>query len=33
MLTAGEISQEDYDRWPYRCSEFSNTPGRVKPIF
>ncbi len=32
MLKAGEISQEDYDRWRYRYPEFSNTPGRVKPI-
>ena len=32
MLKAGEISQEDYDRWRYRHPEFSNTPGRVKPI-
>ena len=31
-LEAGEISQEDYDRWRYRYPEFSNTPGRVKPI-
>ena len=32
MLKAGEITQEDYDRWRYRYPEFSNTPGRVKPI-
>ena len=32
MLKAGEISQEDYDRWRYRYPEFSNTLGRVKPI-
>ena len=32
MLKAGEISQEDYDRWRYCYPEFSNTPGRVKPI-
>ena len=32
MLKAGEISQEDYDRWHYRYPEFSNTLGRVKPI-
>ena len=32
MLKAGEINQEDYDRWRYRYPEFSNTPGRVKPI-
>ena len=32
MLKAGEISQEDYDRWRYRYPEFSNTPGYVKPI-
>lgn len=32
MLKAGEISQEDYDRWRYRYPEFSNTPGRIKPI-
>lgn len=32
MLKAGEIGQEDYDRWRYRYPEFSNTPGRVKPI-
>ena len=32
MLKAGEISQEDYDLWRYRYPEFSNTPGRVKPI-
>ena len=32
MLKAGEIIQEDYDRWRYRYPEFSNTPGRVKPI-
>ena len=32
MLKAREISQEDYDRWRYRYPEFSNTPGRVKPI-
>lgn len=31
MLKAGEISQEDYDRWRYRYPEFSNTPGCVKP--
>ena len=31
MLKAGEISQ-DYDRWRYRYPEFSNSPGRVKPI-
>ena len=31
-LKAGDISQEDYDRWCYRYPEFSNTPGRVKPI-
>ena len=32
MLKDGEISQADYDRWRYRYPEFSNTPGRVKPI-
>ena len=32
MCKAGEISQEDYDRWRYRYPEFSNTPGYVKPI-
>ena len=32
MLKAGEISQEDYDRWRYRYPEFSNTLDRVKPI-
>ena len=32
MLKAGEISQEDYDRWRYRYPEFSSIPGRVKPI-
>ena len=32
MLKAGEITQEDYDRWRYRYPEFSNTPGRGKPI-
>ena len=32
VLKAGEISQEDYDRWRYRYPEFSNTPCRVKPI-
>ena len=32
MLKAGEITQEDYDRWRYRYPEFSNRPGRVKPI-
>ena len=32
MLKAGEISQEDYDRWRYRYPEFTNTPGHVKPI-
>ena len=32
MLKAGEITQEDYDRWRYCYPEFSNTPGRVKPI-
>ena len=32
MLKAGEISQEDYDRWRYRYPECSNTPGRVKSI-
>jgi len=32
MLKAGEISQEDYDRWRYRYPEFSNTLGRGKPI-
>ena len=32
MLKAGEISREAYDRWRYRYPEFSNTPGRVKPI-
>ena len=32
MLKAGEISQEDYDRWRYRYPEFYNTLGRVKPI-
>lgn len=32
MLKAGEISQEDYDRWRYRYPEFSNTPGHAKPI-
>ena len=32
MLKAGEITKEDYDRWRYRYPEFSNTPGRVKPI-
>lgn len=32
MLKAGEISQEDYDRWHYRYPEFSSTPGPVKPI-
>jgi len=31
-LRAGELTQEDYDRWRYRYPEFSNTPGRVKPI-
>ena len=31
-LKAGEISQEDYDRWCYRYPEFSNAPGHVKPI-
>ena len=25
-------AQEDYDRWRYRYPEFSNRPGRVKPI-
>ena len=32
MLKAGEISQEDYDRWRYRYPEFSNTPGHAKFI-
>ena len=32
MLEAGEISQEDYDRWRYCYPEFSKTPGHVKPI-
>lgn len=32
MLKAGEISQENYDRWRYHYPEFSNTPGWVKPI-
>ena len=32
MLKAGEISQEDYDRWRYCYPEFINAPGRVKPI-
>ena len=32
VLKAGEISQEDYDRWRYRYPEFSNTLGWVKSI-
>ena len=32
MLKAGEISQEDYDRWRYCYPEFANTPGHVKPV-
>ena len=32
LLKAGEISQEDYDRWRYRYPEFTNTPGHVKPM-
>ena len=32
LLKAGEISQEDYDRWRYRYPEFANAPGRVNPI-
>ncbi len=32
MLKAGEISQEDYDRWRYRYPEFDNTPGHAKVI-
>lgn len=32
MLKAGEISQEDYDRWRYRYPECSNTPSHIKPI-
>ncbi len=32
MLKAGEITQEEYDRWRYRYPEFSNTPGHAKVI-
>ena len=30
MLTTGEISQEEYDRWRYRYPEFDNTQRWVK---
>ena len=32
MLKAGEITQEEYDRWRYRYPEFASTPGHTKPI-
>jgi hypothetical protein len=30
MLKAGEISQDEYDRWRYRYPEFDNTQRWVK---
>ena len=30
MLKAGEITQEEYDRWRYRYPEFNNTQRWVK---
>ena len=32
MLKAGEITQEEYDRWRYRYPEFADTPGHARPI-
>lgn len=32
MLKAGEITQEEYDRWRYCYPEYASTSGYVKPI-